>query len=332
MREKEGKEEEKDVVEEREEVKKGREEEGKKGKKRGKRNLWIGIGMVVMVVVGLHGWKEWAEQFARWVPSYEFEELPLFERVLELSEEELMLIYEQTGLTAVGLQRLEREGRLEELEVFHRAFFLEAREMTEEERGEMDLPLTVLPMHCFRNSPISWEEYVMDLEGERGFYLPMVPLENGDILLTPNSHSFGWRQGHSAIVVDGVEGVTLESVVLGTNSVTQWASKWQGFPAVIILRAREEGLGDEAARIAMEYLEDVPYILTIGVLSEKYRERESITGTNCSHLVWQAYEWAGVDIDGNGGIQVLPQDMAKSEELEVVQVWGVDPQVLWAGK
>lgn len=294
------------------------------------RKVLFVAGAMGLIFAVLFAWKEWTEQFARWTPSYAFTQLPEFDTVSQLSHEQLDIIYEQTGLTQVGLQRLEKAGRLDQLEVFHRAFFLEAVETSMKELHGFSYPLTSLPMTCFQNSPISWEEYVMDLEGNRGAYLPMVPLENGDILLTPNSHSFGWRQGHSALVVDGEEGITLESVVLGQNSTTQWAWKWQGFPAVIILRPVDTTLGECATELALDYLFDIPYILTIGVLSEKFRTISDIKGTNCSHLVWQAYQWAGVDIDSNGGVQVLPEDMAWSEHLEVVQIWGVDPAVLWA--
>lgn len=274
-------------------------------------------------------WKEHAEQFIRWTPSYPQEELPSFSTVSQLSPQEIQFIYEQTGLSEVGLQRLEEANRLDELEVFHRGYFLEAVELGEDELANLSSPLPVLPVSCDMNSPISWEESVLNLDGNRGSYLPMVPLEKGDILLTPSSHCFGWRQGHAAMVVDTEEELTLESVVLGMNSKTQWLGKWQGFPAVIILRAKDPVLGEQAVELAMTYLLDVPYILTIGVFSEKFLDKQSVTGTNCSHLVWQAYQWAGVDIDSNGGIQVLPQDMAHSPYLEVVQIWGVNPEKMW---
>lgn len=277
-------------------------------------------------------WKTTAQVQVRWTPSYSSQKLPNFSKVSQLNEEELDLIFQQTGLTEIGLLRLEEAHRLEELEVFQRAFFLDSVVVdgSPDSLNAFSSPLESLPTYCEKNSPISWEEWLLNLDGTRGSYYPMVPLENGDILLTPSSYSFGWRQGHSAMVVDAEEGITLESVVLGQNSTTQWVWKWQGFPAVLVLRPKEEGLGAQAVELAMEYLYDIPYTLTVGVLSHKYRTFDTIKSTNCSHLVWQAYQWLGVDIDGNGGIQVFPEDIGQSDALELVQLWGVNPQVMWA--
>lgn len=277
-------------------------------------------------------WKQTAQIQVRWTPDYLSEELPHFTSVRELTQEEQDLLFAQTGLTLGGLTRLEEAGRLEELEVFHRAFFLESLlvDGSPDSLSSFSSPLQALPTYADKNSPISWEEWLLNLDGTRGAYYPMIPLEKGDILLTPSSYCFGWRQGHSAMVVDGVEGFTLESVVLGQNSTTQWVSKWQGFPAVMVLRPKDERLGERAAQLAMEYLYDIPYTLTVGVLSNKYRTFDSIKSTNCSHLVWQAYQWLGLDIDGNGGIQVFPQDIGQSDQLELLQIWGIDPNTMWA--
>lgn len=299
-----------------------------KAKKYWKKILIVSV-VLASVALGLYLWTESAEKSARWVPSYEQEVLPSFDLVSDLNQEELQLFYAQTGLTAVGLARLEETNRLTELDVFQRAYFLEAVEMEPEDSIGLETPFTQLPMHCEKNSIISWEEYLLDTEGNRGSYLPIVPLEVGDILLTPNSHTFGWRQGHAGIVVDTENWLSLECLVLGQNSKTQWLGKWTGFPAVIILRPKEEGLGEIAAEYAMEFLFDKAYDLTVGVLSSKYKNPESMAGTHCSHLVWQAYAWCGVDIDSNGGTIIAPQDIVQSQELEVVQIWGVNPEVLW---
>ncbi len=291
--------------------------------------IFWGLGLLVLAA-GLMAWKEWTEQFARWTPDYALVTLPEFSSVESLSQEELALIYAQTGLSEVGLERLEEAGRLEELAVFQRAYFLEAVEVQPEEAVEFSLPFDQLPMSCWQNSPISWEEYLLSPEGYRGAYLPMVPLELGDILLTPNSHTYGWRQGHAALVVDLDEWQSLESMVLGENSKLQYLSKWQGFPAVVILRPVEAELGQVAAEYALDFLVDVPYDLTVGVLSAKNQPLGEISGTHCAHLVWQAYQWAGLDIDSNGGAIIAPQEIVGSQALEVVQIWGVNPQVLWS--
>lgn len=42
---------------------------------------------------------------------------------------------------------------------------------------------------------------------------------------------------------------------------------------------------------------------------------------NCSEIVWAAYYESGIDIDGDGGIGVYPNDIYESEYLEVVEVY-----------
>lgn len=298
-----------------------------KNKEKQKKRWAISLITGFLLFVALFYWKSQGESHIRWIPDYEMSELPSFFKVSQLSSEQLLEIYRQTGVSEVGLLRLEEQGRLEELEVFQRAFFLEGVVMESEDLTALSYPLTTLPIFSEMNSPISWEEWVVDFEGNRGAYLPMVPLSKGDVLLTPSSYCFGFRQGHAALVIE--EDTTLESVVLGTNSKFQWAGKWQGFPAVVILRPKEEEMAERAVEFALSHLVDIPYVLTIGVFSDKYLGFDRVWGTNCSHLVWQAYEWAGIDIDGNGGRQVLPQDMGYSSQLEVVQIWGINPEEMW---
>lgn len=304
--------------------------EGREKSSPNKKALWKKRGRNTVIVLaltlsGLFLWKEWAEGSARWVPEYTQEILPTWDGKRDLSPEEEAFYLAQTGLSFVGLERLAEANRLGELGEFQEAFFTPA--VLIEEGDSLDVE--GYPMLCFQNSPISWEELLLNQQGERGVIQPMVPLEVGDILLTPNSRCFGWRQGHAALVVEAEEGITLESVVLGQNSITQWAEKWQGFPAVVILRATDPTLGQVATTYAMTYLADIPYDLTVGVLSAKHQKETQISGTQCAHLVWQAYQWAGIDLDSNGGIIVTPQNLAQAPGLEVVQVWGLSPDVLW---
>ncbi len=276
--------------------------------------------IVLVLGIGLTMWRLWTQQFARWVPTYDAVVLEEFTSVDDLSQEDLSLIFAQTGLTKIALQRLEEGDLLYRIPLFQAAFFTPATESHE----------TGFMLQRVKNSILSWEESLLDAQGNRGDYLPMVPLEVGDILLTPNSHVYGWRLGHAAMVVDAAQGITLESVVLGENSITQWVSKWNGYPAVLILRPKEEELGQIATNYALDYLQDVPYDFTVGVFSKKTKDLTTPSGTQCSHLVWQSYQWAGVDLDSDGGLLVFPENIAHSEHLELVQIWGIDPTLMWA--
>ncbi|HEX2947063.1 MAG TPA: hypothetical protein VHT96_14045 [Clostridia bacterium] len=190
---------------------------------------------------------------------------------------------------------------------------------------------------CENNSPISREESLVDEKGNTIYGTEFASLHSGDILVTKSSHTLGWRNGHSALVVDPVRGLTLESVVLGTNSAMQDVRKWINYPNFMLLRVKGiTGYDLETiARSATERLCDIPYDLTVGIFSSKdafgsaKTIREKITGTHCSHLVWLAFKNFGVDIDADGGILVTPKDIANSKKLEIVQVYGVNPGDIW---
>ncbi len=184
---------------------------------------------------------------------------------------------------------------------------------------------------CEKNSPVSREESIVDESGSYIAGTELAPLHEGYILVTKSSHTYGWRNGHSALVIDAVNGRTLESVVLGKNSSIQDICKWTNYPNFILLRPKNCSYEEmkAIADTAQELLLDIPYDLTVGIFSPKHAGMDKITGTHCSHLIWQAYSYYGFDLDSDGGALVTPNDIANSPMLEVVQVYGVDPGNIW---
>ncbi len=53
---------------------------------------------------------------------------------------------------------------------------------------------------------------------------------------------------------------------------------------------------------------------------------DTIKSSHCSHIVWQAYMAAGCDIDSDKGFVVTPKDIAMSDELKIVQIFGINPK------
>lgn len=184
---------------------------------------------------------------------------------------------------------------------------------------------------CERNSIISREESLVDEEGRLINGTQLAPLQNGDIFVTKASHTYGWRQGHCAIVIDAVNGKTLESVVMGTDSMIQDIEKWTNYPNFIVLRLKnaQKALIDAVAQTAVKYLSGIPYRISTGIFFPKDADQKEVVGTYCSHLVWQAYRWHNIDLDFNGGMSVTPKDIANSPELDVIQVYGADPGNVW---
>ena len=149
-------------------------------------------------------------------------------------------------------------------------------------------------------------------------------LEDGDILITPCAHVTGFRNGHAGLVVDAKKGKTLESIMVGYDSAIKKVKRWGNFPAFAVYRLR--GADTETrtaiAQTAARRLTGIPYNLTVGYIPQK-RMSGTVTGTQCAHLVWEAFAAFGYDLDANGGRIVTPADLAHSPLLELKQVYGL---------
>lgn len=272
----------------------------------GKGKHWFILALTAAVLLGgLRLWAAAAEPGAHWSPGYARTDIvPLLERE-SLTDEDYRVLYLQTGLSPYSISILRETGREKTILAAQDAFFAEP------------------DVCCTPNSPISCEEHT-------DFSTPLLALEDGDILITPCSHTYGWRNGHAALVIDAERGLTLESVVLGQDSCVQRVSKWETYPAVLVLRLRGVSAEQRAeiAAAARERLCGVPYGLTVGLLSDKHPAGEPHS-THCAHLVWEAYRTFGYDLDSTGGWVVTPRDLANSSLLEVKQVYGLPPGDLW---
>lgn len=216
----------------------------------------------------------------------------------ELTEDDYRLIFEQTGLGKGAVSGLSDLSLLYDYQ---------------------DSYYAMAEYGCERNSPISFEERII------GKPVKIAPLEDGDILVTSSAHVFSWRNGHAAIVVDAEKGTTLEAVVIGKNSKTQHISKWSRYPNFAVLRLKDADKKERAmiASSAMENLYNIPYNVFIGLYPMKYSKFGNVTGTQCAHLIWLAYAAYGYDIDSSRGLIVTPHDILKSDQFEIVQVYGM---------
>lgn len=230
----------------------------------------------------------------------------------------------QTGLGAAAVDQLRKENRLEELLQYQDDFFRDVE------------------VRCRRNSAVIWTESL----AEEGWGPKLAPLKLGDILVTPCSHFFGWRNGHAAIVVQvgdlssgdrevWEENLTLESITLGVTSRRRRADRWRSYPAFAVLRLKDGGdVGTRAAEIAEQYFCDVPYRLSAGLwgkpweLPEQEEAAATVAGTQCAHMIWSCYHALGYDLDSDGGRLVTPRDLLDSPLLEVVQIYGMEPKSL----
>ena len=78
------------------------------------------------------------------------------------------------------------------------------------------------------------------------------------------------------------------------------------------------------AQWALDHLQAIAYNPTVGLTSPKAPpDQELPQATQCAHLVWSAYHHFGWDLDGNGGLVVTPRDLIRSDQLDVIQIYGL---------
>lgn len=290
-------------------------------KKTVRRIVFTAVNIAIPLALLLFVWTYSVEGEARYTPEYPLEDLSGCLEKEELSEEDYDLLFRQTGLTKLAIDTLWKENRREEILAVQERFFRQVdvgcdgsflvfRECLEENKS---------PKQRLR------QEETLDLA------IPVV--ENGDILITFNSHFLGWRNGHAALVVDAEKGLTLEAISLGRDSSIRSLRSWTEWPSFVVLRLTE--LSERERAVVADYaernLKQIPYSLTAGIwdegegdLEESLQEGEALGGTQCAHLIWYAYNHFGYDLDSNGGILVTPKDLYESSLLEVVQVYGVE--------
>ena len=223
-----------------------------------------------------------------------------------LSEEDYALLYRQTGLTKIGIDRARTRGeggiagilsvqacRFTKYEVEHDVF-----------------------------APLMCTDYLAD-----GKLSVVGFLEDGDILITSSTHFSAFRMGHTGIVTDAERGDVLQATAYGQTSRIGTVGDFTNRMNFMILRPKADAATRKAvASYARKNLHGIPYHAFAGILTGK---NTVAVGTQCAHLVWYAYAAAaGIDLCDHA--LVLPYDLATSDMVEVVQVFGFDQKALWA--
>jgi len=220
-----------------------------------------------------------------------------------LTEEDYNLLFKQTGLSPYVSKKLIENGNKE--------LFLKMNEL-------------------YLNTPEIKKDFVAFpvTASERNLHqiTPLVDLKKGDILVTFNTHTLDWRHGHCGLVLDEEKGVLLEHMSIGNLSCLTYADNWGGYPSFVVLRYPEERVSEKAVEYAKEHLVGIDYNILAGVLKKDKSDEKVPESSHCSHIVWQAYKAAGVDIDPNDGIFVTPLNIAMSDKLQVVQLYGLNPE------
>jgi len=235
--------------------------------------------------------------------KYEKTDISSLIRSGELSEKDYETIFKNTGISPYAAKEIIAERNYDFLDRMNDLYF----EKPVIEKEFIAYPVTV---------------------GERNAeqLTPIVNLKKGDILVSLNTHTVEWRHGHCGLVLDGEKGVMLEHMSIGNPSCLTYADNWGRYPGFVVLRYKDEIVSENAVEYAKNHLIGIDYNILAGVIKKDKSDEEVPSSSHCSHIVWQAYKAAGIDIDPTGGIFVTPENIAMSDELEVVQIYGMNPE------
>jgi len=262
------------------------------------------IGSILIACLGLQIAFTVADKIECWHPDYEMRDLTEILEKDTLTDEDYSLLYYQTGLTKTGVDRMLARGNAgkDKLLKLQREFFTE---------------------HEVKNdyfAPFICTDFIDD-------YITNVYLEEGDIIVTSSTHLSGFRIGHAGLVTNGNMGDVLQASAYGSTSAIGDIKDFTDRVNFMILSPKtDRETKNKVASEAAKNLLGKKYDVSAGVLSSKNKASR----TQCAHLVWYAYKhYGGIDIDGNGGPVVTPRNIANSPDVELVQVFGFDPDKLW---
>ncbi len=284
-------------------------EKGKKKLNRRRRILAVLCGILLFVVAVLGvlelGVLYTSKTWEHWYPDYTKQDISALIKKESLTEEEYDLLYRQTGLTRIAIDDMkgEEKGRKRILEV--QDSFFAPREVTKRHFA----PFTYMD--------------IIEEESIFGY------LQDGDIIVSATTRVSWWRYGHACIVVDAKQGLIAESIGPFIESEINGVTDCGEYADFLVLRPKaDKETKAQVVQFIKEEMLGLPYRFTVGILSKKY-EKE-LEATQCAHFVWYAYKRFGLDLDGNGGGLVKPQDLALSKEVELVQAFGFDLEKLWS--
>ena len=262
--------------------------------------LFVGAVLGVLQLGVVYSEKTWEN----WYPDYEKEDLTEILKKQTLTDEDYELLYAQTGLTKIGVDgTLARYGKSRILKI--QDFYFEEHEMN---------------VNHF--NPFTYLEQIDDKA-------TFCAVEEGDIIMSSTTYVSWFRYGHAALIV-GEDGSTVESTSPGSESEINHINAFARLANFVVLRPKvDKETKAQVAAYAREKLVGLPYRMTTGIFTKKYKDGKDPAYTQCAHIVWSAYKKFGVDLDSTGGLIVKPQDMYLSDQVEIVQIFGFHPENIW---
>lgn len=242
------------------------------------------------------------KNIVRFRPDYEMADISAVLEKDNLTKEDYSFLYEQTGLTEIGIQRALNRGEVGKKRILkiQEEFFTEYKVIN----SEFD------PFMC--------TDYI-----DR--YTTNIYLEDGDIIVSASTHLSCMRIGHAGLVTDGDNNEVLQAVAYGEPSEIGFMTDFTDRVNYMVLRPKfSEEVRKSVAEYAEKNLCGIKYSAFVGSFNKKSAKK-----TQCAHIVWFAYAKCGYNLLKKNTTLVLPYDLANSDMVEVVQVSGFNPYTLW---
>ncbi len=256
----------------------------------------------------------WAHRHPYFAPNYAKVDLLPILNSIPLDRDDYDTILLQTGLAKPAVDQLLMfgQGGIDQILATQEGFF-----------APHEFTCTVLLAGRF-----TCEDRIVSRGEEVAATVPLALVEPGDIILSFSTHTFGWRHGHASLVVDTDQGLTLEAVVMGSDSAQMNMQHWRTYSNFMVLRVKDATAEErrQVAQFALEHLDGIPYGLTSGIFGEKAADPAGSLTAQCAYLPWYAWQAFGYDLDSDGGRIVTVGDLAASTMVELVQVYGINPQ------
>lgn len=266
--------------------------------KKKRKNIIIALAILSVLLLCLYFVQcYWVHREGFFVPEYE--------RIALNENLEYETIFWQTGLGKGAVEKLFEKGEIRRILDVQDKFFAKSQAVCK--------PVFGWVVRSDRISDHAAPEFV--------------DLQQGDILVTLSTHSLGWRHGHAGLVIDKES--VLECMTIGKDSGVVDVREWSGYSNFAVLRVK--GITKEERQKVVDFAKKslcgVPYHLLAGLIGEKApKTNASYFGLQCAYLVWYAYNHFGIDLDSDGGRLVSSYDLLHSKELEIVQIYGMDPR------
>ena len=262
--------------------------------------LCIVFAVIILLVSTLFIGARVRRNWKPWSPNYDKVNIVDIINKPTLTNDDYNLLYRQTGLTKLGI-----DGLLE--------------------KGEKSTILKIQD-YFFESQDIYYKDFAPlmgYMRRHKDSYVPHAALENGDILFSPSTFLSFIEMGHSAMVINEDSETLIQASGYDTPSNTVTANNIFVRPAFIVLRVNADYTTRNAvSTYAKQELMKLDYDILAGIFEPK--APENIKKTHCSHIVWYAYNHFGIDVDGTGGKIVTPLDLTLSENVSVVQIYGID--------